>query len=248
MVLNEEGYDVSTAADGFNALSQLRETLPDIIISDLNMPRMSGFELLTVVRARFPQIPVIAMSGAYDSIDHFPDGLFADAVYPKVQCRAAELEQIVADLIRATVNREYPLASQPAPAQVPVFRNDSGCVLSMRLACTECLRTFSAEAAQEVRMEIQEAHCAFCAAPVRYVSRFSLVTMLRKVFEEKEAVNEEAPWFARMGRARFNSNARRMGLVLAHRSILEYSLQILTTRVVWGLVGARERFSNLSQR
>ena len=87
----------------------------------------------------------------------------------------------------------------------------------MRLNCTECLRPFSVEFKQEVRMETQEVHCAFCAAPVRYVSRFALATMLRKVFEETEAVSEEVPLFARMGRARFNPNARRMGFVLAHR-------------------------------
>ena len=217
MVLNEEGYDVSTAADGYDALAQLRRTLPDIIISDLYMPRMSGFELLTIVRVRFPQIPLIAMSGAWHSHDVFPEGLVADAVYPKGQCHPAELERIVADLIRSAGPRENPSPCQPIPAQMPVFRNESGRVPSMRLNCTECLRSFSIESAQEVRMETQEVHCAFCAAPVRYVSRFSLATMLRKVFDAKKAVSEDVPLFARMGRARFNPSARRIGFVLAHR-------------------------------
>mgnify|MGYP001309701058 CR=1 FL=1 len=39
MLLVSAGYDVAAAEDGFAALSQLRKTLPDIIVSDLEMPR-----------------------------------------------------------------------------------------------------------------------------------------------------------------------------------------------------------------
>lgn len=187
MVLKKIGYDVSTAADGYDALAQLRRTVPDIVISDLNMPRMSGFELFRIVRVRFPHIPLIAMSGAYDFSDHFPGGLIVDAVYPKGIGRFTELEQIVADLIRATAPRENFPACEPAPLQVPVFGNKSGGQLSIKLTCTECLRIFSFDFKQDVRMETQKAHCPFCAAPVRYVSR-SLAAMLRKVFEAKEAI------------------------------------------------------------
>jgi len=59
------GYDVVTAKDGLEALDQLVESLPDMIISDLKMPRMSGFEFLAVVRQRFPHVPVIATSGEF---------------------------------------------------------------------------------------------------------------------------------------------------------------------------------------
>jgi len=46
------GYVVRTSVDGLDALGKLRTGLPDLIISDLNMPRMSGIELLEVVRLR----------------------------------------------------------------------------------------------------------------------------------------------------------------------------------------------------
>lgn len=55
-LLREQGYDVSVAIDGFDALLQLEQNIPGLILSDLNMPQMSGFELLSVVRRRFPEI------------------------------------------------------------------------------------------------------------------------------------------------------------------------------------------------
>lgn len=186
MILKREGYDVSTAADGYDALAQLRHIVPDIIISDLNMPRMSGFELFKIVRIRFPHIPLIAMSGAYDFNDHLSKGLIVDAVFPKGIRRFTELGQVVADLIRSTATREKLPASAPAPLQVPVFRNEPGGELSFKLNCAECLRTFPVKFKLELGMETQKAHCPFCAAPVRYVS-VSLSAMLRRVYERKKA-------------------------------------------------------------
>jgi CheY-like chemotaxis protein len=77
-LLQREGYEVATAEDGFDALLTLKQFLPDVIISDLNMPKMSGFEFLSVVRRRFPKISVIASSGAYGS-RVVPTGVLADA-------------------------------------------------------------------------------------------------------------------------------------------------------------------------
>ena len=62
-LLYDEGYDVSTANDGFDALLHLQEAVPDLRLSDLNMPQMSGFELLSVVRRRFPEILVVPPAG-----------------------------------------------------------------------------------------------------------------------------------------------------------------------------------------
>jgi CheY-like chemotaxis protein len=81
-VLNEIGYHVRSAADGFSALFEIRQEAPDILLSDLNMPGMSGFELLSVVRRRFPEIQTIAMSGAFSG-NEVPSGVAAHAFYQK---------------------------------------------------------------------------------------------------------------------------------------------------------------------
>ena len=82
LVLAETGYRVRTAQDGFSALGAIRDDFPEIILTDLNMPGMSGFELLTKVRRYFPAIQTVAMSGAFSG-DEVPNGVAADAFYQK---------------------------------------------------------------------------------------------------------------------------------------------------------------------
>ena len=87
------GYHVRSAPDGLAALIEMEDGLPDILISDLNMPRMSGFELLDVVRSRFPGVRVIAMSGAFGG-DQIPVGVTADEFYQKGLGVAALLKKL----------------------------------------------------------------------------------------------------------------------------------------------------------
>ena len=82
LVLTEMGYQVRSVGDGFAALRAIRQDTPEILLSDLNMPGMSGFELLSVVRRRFPAILVIAMSGAFSG-NEVPSGVPADAFFQK---------------------------------------------------------------------------------------------------------------------------------------------------------------------
>jgi CheY-like chemotaxis protein len=98
LILESEGFEVLTAADGMEGLHSLGQCLPDLIISDLNMPRMSGFEFLAIVRERFPQIATIAMSGGFSS-DETPVGIPADAFLQKGSYTIAELPHEVRKLL-----------------------------------------------------------------------------------------------------------------------------------------------------
>lgn len=82
LVLVELGYMVQLVEDGFSALEEIRREMPNILLTDLNMPGMSGFELLSLVRQQFPMLRTIAMSGAYCGND-VPSGVAADAFYAK---------------------------------------------------------------------------------------------------------------------------------------------------------------------
>ena len=154
-VLAASGYEVQTAQGGFDALVQLQESLPDLIISDLRMPNMSGFELLSIVRRRFPQVAVIAISGEFNGIT--PEGLIADAFFTKAHYQPEELFAKIADLLRRSPLRPQMAKPDKAPVWVPV--NETGYVV---ITCTECLRSFSVSASEGTTTEMQDAECIFC--------------------------------------------------------------------------------------
>ncbi len=174
LMLEEEGYDVSLAENGLDALSQLRRTSPTVIISDLNMPQMSGFELLSVVRRRFPYMTAIAMSGAYHFGDGVPDGVIADAFYAKGRNSPEELLNTVADLIHTSAARALAHQEESAPVWIPRNGKDSKGIPYVVLTCTECLRSFPLGVGTEDLRKIQETPCLFCPNTVRYVIDFSL--------------------------------------------------------------------------
>ena len=174
MLLVAEGYEVRTAQGGFDALLLLRASpFPDVIVSDLSMPQMSGFEFLSVVRRRFPEIPVLAISGAYDSGDCVPGGVIADAFYAKGASHPEDLSRIVGELIRTAPERAAGHRKQSAPVWIPRNGRDSKGVPFIVLTCTECLRSFPLSAQHTDMAEIQETPCLFCATPLRYIIDFS---------------------------------------------------------------------------
>jgi CheY-like chemotaxis protein len=111
-ILEREGYEVLTAKDGVDGLNTLSKSLPDLIVSDLNMPRMSGFEFLAVVRERFPHIATIAMSGGHSS-GEMPTGILADAFLQKGNYSIEELSGQVGKLLAAS-----PLRSEESKSDI----------------------------------------------------------------------------------------------------------------------------------
>ena len=59
--LNSQGYEVKSASDGESALNLALDWIPDLIVTDLSMPGMSGIELCRLVRER-SQVPIIVLS------------------------------------------------------------------------------------------------------------------------------------------------------------------------------------------
>src|SRR6478736_800655 len=174
LVLQASGFETVTATNGFDALLQLKRRLPAIVLSDLNMPQMSGFEFLSVVRRRFPQISVIAMSGAYHSGDSVPGGVIADAFYAKGLSGPKELLDMVADLIRTFAAHAVDHERESAPVWIPRNGKDSHGIPYVVLTCTDCLRSFPLSVITEDLQKIQETPCLFCPNMVRYIIDFSL--------------------------------------------------------------------------
>jgi chemosensory pili system protein ChpA (sensor histidine kinase/response regulator) len=62
--LSREGYNVIVAKDGIEALEKMQSRAPDVIVTDIEMPRMDGFDLTRNVRAdsRLKDLPVIMIT------------------------------------------------------------------------------------------------------------------------------------------------------------------------------------------
>ena len=174
MMLREKGYEVATAENGFDALLKLKDVvIPDVIISDLNMPKMSGFEFLSVVRRRFPKISVIASSGAYGS-RAVPTGVLADAFYAKGEDHPETLLNSMATLIQTSAEQASAHQSGTAPVWIPRNGKDSNGIPYIVITCTECLRSFPLNVTREENPEVLETPCPFCLNTVKYIIDFSL--------------------------------------------------------------------------
>ena len=70
-ILESSGFRVSTAFDGADALSQLKTGSFDVVVSDVEMPRLDGFQLTAAIRAesRWAQLPVILVTGLESRAD-----------------------------------------------------------------------------------------------------------------------------------------------------------------------------------
>lgn len=161
-IFKESGYNVRTASDGFAALTSIRERIPDVLISDLNMPRMSGFELLSIVRRRFPSIAVIAMSGTYSGVAA-PQGVAADAFYAKGSTSVARLFEILIAIKDETTRGSRRVA---APIWIPGVPIDQGGLATVAVACPECLRTFP-HSLHNTPFLRTEHSCPHCHHPVQ---------------------------------------------------------------------------------
>jgi CheY-like chemotaxis protein len=62
-VLHDAGYDVRQASDGVEALEEITTAPPDLVLSDIHMPRMDGLALLQQARTLVPSRRWILMSG-----------------------------------------------------------------------------------------------------------------------------------------------------------------------------------------
>jgi PAS domain S-box-containing protein len=129
-LLTEQGYDVDTASDGEAALASLRISRPDLIITDVMMPRLDGFGLLRAVREnpKLYDLPVIMLSaraGEEATVEGLDAG--ADDYLTKPFSARELLARVSANIAMARVRRE---AAQSVRASEARFRGvfESGAI------------------------------------------------------------------------------------------------------------------------
>ncbi len=152
-MLQQAGYAVDLAENGFAALHNIQQTAPDLVVTDLRMSGMSGFELLAVIRTRFPQLPRIALSGEFLSLD-VPQGTLADAFFQKGNYEFSDFLVKISELLASPYERKP--AAQARPSVWTPTRDGQ-----LMLTCTKCLRSFPIEAC-EGSAPPKETNCIFC--------------------------------------------------------------------------------------
>lgn len=87
-LFESNGYEVSEAPNGRMALTSLRHTPSDLVVSDVFMPDMNGYEFVMTFRDEFPDTPIIMMSGGgaglgKTNVLHAGSSLGANRVFKK---------------------------------------------------------------------------------------------------------------------------------------------------------------------
>ena len=204
-LLADQHHEVAVAADGFEALALMRGALPDLLISDLKMPNMSGFELLGIVRKRFPSVAVIAMSGEFTPVSVPPD-LLADRYLEKAQTPPLEIVEVVREILASSPMRSQPAKSDLSPVWLP--RSRSAYIV---LTCIECLRSFSVPQHVAEGGRCPDESCPHCGSTVQYCldatlaagpSGTSQLDDMRKQVESSKAAIESTQHLIRAHRRR----------------------------------------------
>jgi CheY-like chemotaxis protein len=109
-LLSNWGFATRTAQNGLAALAEIHQVKPDILLSDLEMPGMNGYELLSIVRRLHPEMPLVAMSGGYAG-DSIPAGVTADAFYAKSAGPCSRLRAILGEISGARLSMDRNLGA-----------------------------------------------------------------------------------------------------------------------------------------
>ena len=93
-------YDVLTAYNGYDGLKALEENENniDIVISDLMMPDISGIGVISIIKKKYPGLPVIAITGWFDDLVTTENKVYADKFFKK-PFDIDDLQQAIAGLL-----------------------------------------------------------------------------------------------------------------------------------------------------
>ncbi|HDH02517.1 MAG TPA: response regulator, partial [Nitrospirae bacterium] len=71
LILADEGFEIKSVGDGEHAWALIKEFMPDIVLADIEMPKMNGYQLCEKIKEdeNTRDIPVILLAGAFEPID-----------------------------------------------------------------------------------------------------------------------------------------------------------------------------------
>jgi CheY-like chemotaxis protein len=112
-ILEEQGYLVTALSSTQEALSALRSTDFELVITDYKMPRIKDGDVVRLIREAKPSIPLIVISGLVDALGLNEKNTGADCVIPKSSTEQSHLVRAVNRLLHPSAPRK------PASSQSP---------------------------------------------------------------------------------------------------------------------------------
>ena len=100
--LEEEGYKISTAVDGKQALAEAKKTHFDLIITDKNMPRMGGIRLVRSIRELDPDTKIVLITGFGGKQSYIKATELGADEYLSKPLRIGDLKKFVSNIIRSS--------------------------------------------------------------------------------------------------------------------------------------------------
>jgi DNA-binding response OmpR family regulator len=96
----ERKYETLTAHNGFDGLQAFEqyENGIDLVITDLLMPELSGFGLISILKKKYPEVPIIAITGWRGNVEASGTIFYADPVFEK-PFQLSELDKSVSKLL-----------------------------------------------------------------------------------------------------------------------------------------------------
>ncbi len=99
-LLRKLGHAVEAVETGSSGLALLRQTPVDLVVTDLTMPGLTGWDVARLAKAMYPQLPVVLVTGCAHTIPlDQPERRLVDAILAK-PCGMAEVQTVIGPLIR----------------------------------------------------------------------------------------------------------------------------------------------------
>ena len=97
-LLERHGFNVVTARDGREALQEYQKEKPDLLLSDVDMPNMNGYELLHKIRQKDKDLPTIFVTGNWEEEEEFTRDPYVEFMCKPVdsQMLCSRIERVLA--------------------------------------------------------------------------------------------------------------------------------------------------------
>ncbi len=180
--LMESGYEVFVAADGMEAMKQLATLTPNLIVLDILMPKLNGFDVLRFVRrdSKLKSTPVIVFSNAF--MDDTAATL-AELGVEKMLLKSASTPEQLIESVAEILSPSQPVSKTPIPSEIPAPKPRPGANTRRESAIefSERIRRDFYDQIPSIRQTLAEASEEFLAAkdPLAQVEKLEL--LIRKL-------------------------------------------------------------------